>query len=243
MPRGAAPVYAAQTLGGDFGSAEPPRLLRFAATSSAPKGVHASYVAGDTLRLTFDRPTDFSEGRGNRKYIDSLVTFSHSLGDDYSGAWSDDSTLALSILTPSTAPPQFGITFANVTGDIRNMAGEPSGKLEPAFLSGDFGSADPPMPVAFEASDPDNADATFSALDTLTVRFDMPTDRGRYAGGRAFVDNLLQFSDQLGVDYTGQWADASTLTVTALATHPNFVGFTEAGGEAEALAAPSSRCR
>ena len=114
--------------------------------------------------------------------------------------------------------------------------------LEPAFLSGDFGSADA-VPVAFEASDPDNADATFSALDTLTVRFDMPTDRGRYAGGRAFVDNLLQFSDQLGVDYTGQWADASTLTVTALATHPNFVGFTEAGGEAETLAAPSSRCR
>ena len=97
----------------------------------------------------------------------------------------------------------------------------------------------PPELVAFEAHDPDNADTIWSDGDQLLLRFDMPTDRGRNAGGKAFADNLLVFSDELGVDYSAAWSDASTLRVVALAEHPNFVGYDADG----AVSAGMARCR
>ena len=46
-------------------------------------------------------------------------------------------------------------------------------------------------------------------------------------GGKLFVDNVLEFSVQLGIDYSAEWTDASVFTITALATHPNFLGYDE----------------
>ena len=44
-------------------------------------------------------------------------------------------------------------------------------------------------------------------------------------GGKRFVDNLLEFSSsvpphqlQLGIDYSAEWTDASTLTITSSLT-------------------------
>ena len=79
-------------------------------------------------------------------------------------------------------------------------------KMAPAFLSGDFGSNAPPALERFEAFAPDNGDTIWSDGDKLVIGFNMPTDEGRTAGGRAFVDNLLDVSDELGVEYSGECA-------------------------------------
>ena len=235
-------------LTGDFGSGAPPRLVAFDALSTAPTGIHEHFAVGDRLRLSFDRPTDRSIAMGNRKYVDSLFAFSQQLGVDYSGEWTDASTMVISLLTPSptSAAPNFGTTQVEVVGDIRNTRLQPSGKMAPAFLAGDYGSDAPPRLVKYEVVDPDNADTVYSDADTLLLVFDMPTDRGVSGGGKRFVDNLLEFSSsvpphqlQLGIDYSAEWTDASTLTITSLATHPNFLGF-----DADpAVAAARARCR
>ena len=65
--------------------------------------------------------------------------------------------------------------------------------------------------------DVDNGDDVYSANDTIVVRFDVSTDRagGAPSGGRAYVDGLFNFSDNLGADYEGEWIDdASKFVVT-----------------------------
>ena len=55
---------------------------------------------------------------------------SQPLGDDYSGEWTDTSTFAIRLLTPSAVAPQLGTTQVEVVGDIRNSRGMPSGVKE-----------------------------------------------------------------------------------------------------------------
>ena len=192
-------------LEGDFGTAAPPELIEFAALSSTPTGIHSRFRAGDQLLLAFDRPTDRSYALGNKKYVDSLFTFSEQLGEDYCGAWTDTSTFEIRLLTAATAAPARGTTQIEVVGDLRNTRLQLSGVIAPAFLEGDFGSNDPPKLSRFEVLDPDNADTIYSNYDQLLLQFDLPTDRGRSGGGKRFVDNLLEFSVQLGIDYSAAW--------------------------------------
>ena len=228
------------TLTGDFGSAAPPRLAAFAAESSMPLGIHTEFRNGDKLVITFNRPTDKSIALGNKLYVDSLFSFSQPLGADYSAEWTDASTFAIRLLTAGAAAPPLGTTQVEVVGDIRNpIFARPSGTIAPAFLVGDYGSNSPPQLVRYEVLDPDNADTIYSDRDQLILQFDLPTDRGRGSGGKRFVDNLLEFSVQLGIDYSAEWTDASILTITSLATHPNFLGY----DTDQAVSLSRARCR
>ena len=191
------------------------------------------------LRIHFERATDRSYGLGNKLYVDSLFAFSAQLGHDYSAEWTDLSTFAIHLLSPGTSAPPLGSTQVEVIGDIRNSRGMPSGAMPPAFLVGNYGSVSPPRLTRYEVLDPDNADTIYSNGDVLALSFDLPTDMGRDSGGRSFVDNFLDFSVQLGIDYSAAWADASSLVITSLATHPNFIGY-----DADPQAALSkARCR
>ena len=80
----------------------------------------------------------------------------------------------------------------------------------------------PPKFFGVWASDYDNGDAFYSANDSFTAYFDVPTDRGADAtggareGGMGFVDLLLNFSHPLGNSYEGRWHDddkAFTVTI------------------------------
>ena len=211
--------------------------------SSLGYGIHSEYRPSDTLLLTFDRPTDRAAGRGDKAYVDSLFTFSEALGDSYSGEWVDASTFAARLLTPGETAPRFGHTLVNVTGDVRNAAGEPSTKMAPAYLGGAYDTGQPPALVGYDARDPDNGDVLWSDGDQLLLSFDSPTDRGRTVGGRAFVDGLLEFTDGLGVDYSAEWRDASTVTITSVVAHPNFLGYDSLGTSPDRAAAlGAARC-
>ena len=153
--------------------------------------------------------------------------------------WTDSSTFIVDVVRAAADPPPLGITQVEVIADVRNAQGSPSGAIAPAFLRGSFGSAAPLHLVRFEVLDPDNADVIYSDGDQLRLVFDVPTDRGRSEGGKLFVDNLLEFSVQLGTSYSGAWSDESTLTITSVATHPNFLGYDEDA----TVALANARCR
>ena len=50
-----------------------------------------------------DLPTDLGGREGGRAFVDTTLSFSHSLGADYSGVWTDDSTFEITILDASGA--------------------------------------------------------------------------------------------------------------------------------------------
>ena len=49
-------------------------------------------VAYDTLHVSFNQLTDLGGREGGKDFVDTVLAFSHPLGADYSGAWSDRST-------------------------------------------------------------------------------------------------------------------------------------------------------
>ena len=83
-------------------------------------------------------------------------------------------------------------------------------------LTGDCGR--PPQIVRFEATDADDMDNSCAHGDVLTLGFDRPTDRP-IATTRVEIDRLLTFSQELGLDYTGLWVDATTFSITITQVH------------------------
>ena len=75
-----------------------------------------------------------------------------------------------------------------------------------------------PSIVSFVADDFDNGDDVYGAGDTLTVVFDLATNRG--GGGVTTtsvpVEDMLVFSHSLGAEATASWQDDSVLVVTVV---------------------------
>jgi hypothetical protein len=85
-------------LQGDFGTFAPPRIISFVVDD--PDDLDEVYSAGDTLTLSLDMATDalsVHEPSGDRSYVDSIFTFSLSVGADYSGNWQDSSTFVVTV--------------------------------------------------------------------------------------------------------------------------------------------------
>ena len=61
-------------------------------------------------------------------------------------------------------------------------------------------------------------DDVFGSGDTLTITFDLATDRGGTdeKATSVSVEDMLEFSDSLGTDVLSQWRDDSTLVVTVI---------------------------
>lgn len=63
---------------------------------------------------------------------------------------------------------------------------------------------------------PNSLDDVYSTGDTISLRFDRPTDRGDLAepsGGKAYVDSLVAFSTPIAYDYSGEWVQVRTTTI------------------------------
>ena len=83
-------VQGGATLSGDVGRAVAPQIGRFEAATWDRKD--AGWSRYDTLRVSFDQLTDLGGREGGKDFVDTVLAFSHPLGADYSGAWSDRST-------------------------------------------------------------------------------------------------------------------------------------------------------
>lgn len=218
---------------GQLGNLGAPSIVRFDVDD--PNNGDISYGDGDVLTITLDRPVDRTDMGGSRESIDRLFGFTTPLGESYRGQWNDTSTFVIVVEEIYGAGAiERGATrvHASVRDDaipLRNRAGcqgvEEGSCLMPFLqpplrLVGDFGVlAEPPVLLSATIQDYDNTDAVYSTNDTITVRFDRPTDSagGARGGGRSFVDALLNFSTPLGNDYAGQWSDdGRDLVVTTL---------------------------
>ena len=83
-------------------------------------------------------------------------------------------------------------------------------------ITGSYGDLAGPALVSVVADDADDGDAILGAGDTLTLTFDVSTDRGSGVVGaglpsltKAQVDGLL-IAPSLGTDYTGEWTSGRT---------------------------------
>jgi hypothetical protein len=218
-------------LTGDYGSDEAPEPVSIVANDPDNSGL--GFGTGDTLTLSFSRPTNRDTSTDQKLYVDSLLTFSPPVGDDYSGEWVDDSTFVVTLLSVGQAAPALGTARATVGGAIRDRDHtRPSAAGQSAVLSGNYGLDSPPAIVSFVADDPFDLDAVYGAGDTLTLTLNMATNRGVLLtnltsddgssqgaspeSGMALVDRLFDISTPLGSNYTGRWLDDSTFRIVII---------------------------
>ena len=223
-------------LSGDFGDQSEPVLASFYAEDPDNSGL--DYGAGDTLTVTFSKPTNRDVATDERRYVDSLFSFEPDIGDDYSGEWLDDSTFLVTVLTAGAHAPALNASRAAVRGDIFGREqGRQVARGSGATLTGSYGRAAPPKVASFVVSDPEQR-AGSGVGDAYTIRFDIPTNRGHYdptanaslgqqfndqhgmgyvgnwssSGGMDYVGSLFAFSQPLGLEYSGGWMPRAART-------------------------------
>ena len=230
-------------LSGSAGTQEVPSIALFDSQTWDLQDVGWSRY--DTLRVTSDLPTDLGGREGGSAFVDTTLSFSHSLGADYSGVWTDDSTFEITILDASGAGggPPVGKDDGAVLSVAARLFNAPmtSGESDSSFrlALGNFGrSGATPSLLRFFARDHDNANSSYDAGDQLVVQFDMNVNRGacqqhvisvdnlpicarRASGGMALVDSLLSVSATIGANYSGEWEDGSTFVVTVVTPLPD----------------------
>ena len=128
IPRTSAPtVVISSTLQGDFGPCE---FYIIHITRFDPSNFDSSLDDGDAIMIYFTEPTDKGCGRNyleascrNGKYlnkteVDNMLTFSFSVGANYSAVWLNSMQMQINLLnvTGSTAKiGQFTITISDQT--------------------------------------------------------------------------------------------------------------------------------
>jgi len=73
-----------------------------------------------------------------------------------------------------------------------------------------------PIITSLIADDPDDLDNVYSINDTITITFDSNTNTpgGMGLQSKAAVNDLYNFTDSLGEEYTGLWNTADTFVIT-----------------------------
>ena len=210
---------------GAWGYRAPATLAIDALVAADADDADVAFSAGDTLTVRFAEPTDRAGAPpgarlGHDALLELLELRPEPHGANLSAAWSDDgATLTIDVHAAgdaASAPALGAFTVAvRAAALLRDAAGSRvhSEAVSPP-LTGDWGR--PPALVDFVAADPDDGDDVLSAGDTLTLTFDKLTDGPSHAAvaTRVELDQLVHFSQALGQDYTGAWADATTLVVT-----------------------------
>ena len=186
-------------------------------TVADPDSADIIYGNGDTLTVKFSENTNRPLA-ATKSEIDTLFTFSQSIGDNYVGSWTSPTVLEIRIVDSGTATPQIDALTLTVNpgGNLKNAASTslPSTATSPA-LTGSFGDKTGPAITSLKADDPDSADAVFSNGDTITVRFSEATNQPAVTT-KANLDALFTFSQSIGDDYSGSWFNSRTLTITII---------------------------
>ena len=173
--------------------------LLLAAVADDADHADAEFSAGDTITLHLDRATNRGGGKpddltiygfqarwmpleGGKDFVDTLLSFDHPMGDDYSGAWLDASTFVFTALdTEAARPPMVGQTTvrfnpdftwdseAAVVHNVTNVAGTSAGSTNAVTLGGSFGSTRPPRLVSVTVADADNGDEALHLALTLAL--------------------------------------------------------------------------
>lgn len=195
---------------------DPPTIISIVAADSSN---NSGYSNGDTITVRFSGPTNMPSA-ATKSQLDSLFTFSQSLGDNYIGAYRNPSTLVVTISdTTNNEGPSVGSFTITIKsgGNLKNSAATSEASVaQSPVLVGNFGDKAGPFITDVTADDPDNSNAAYSDGDTITIRFSEPTDTpgGTTTQSKAAVNNLFTFTENLGDEYTGQWVNSLTFRIT-----------------------------
>ena len=143
-------------LTGSFGSFDPPTVL--SAVAADADNADPTWSAGDTITVTFDRPTNQpGEFLDADELATTLIHSSDFLGDEYAAHWAAADTLVITAVAVESAyPPRIDITRISVrTGafNITNAAGTSVGCTDSTTLRGSFGATVAPQLLSVTVED------------------------------------------------------------------------------------------
>jgi len=196
---------------GDFG---PSTVTILSWTASPPLGLTTcqGYVQGSTMTVQFSEITNragFPRVAVTRQQLDALFSFYYNIGSDYTGQWTNDATLVITITNPFGAtPPQIGQSIAVVKASANLRSVPPitaACKAASPPMVGKFGPGNIQV-TTFRGSDPSGKDNVFGTGDVIDVVFNIPTNKANLPSTgikKQQLDKLFQFSHSLGTDYTG----------------------------------------
>lgn len=230
-------VFALNSIGEVVIRPSPPVIISI--TASDPNNV-AGYSNGDTMTVRFSEPTNMPSVV-TKSNIDDLFTYSQSgspviLGSAYAGTWTSPSTLVITLTNVAGASPTpavGGLTLQVKTGaHLKTSSGTSldSSSTSPPLI-GSFGSSAGPFITDVIADAPNNISG-YSNGDTITVRFSEPTNMpgGTSTQNKIFVDNLFDFSQSLGSDYSGKWVNPLIFKITIIDKTGGNPTFGDSGG-------------
>lgn len=211
-------------LSGNFGPS-PIRILSMVASDSLD--LDNVYGVGDTLTITFSEDTD-KAGLPNsvtKSQIDYLLSFSETLGANYTGKWTSSRVLVITARDVTGAgPPSIGGTRATVKAQakLRNVPPVSGATVTMSpTITGNWGILYPRV-ISVVANDPTDRNSVYSFLDTITITFSIATNRaGRNNGdrlSRTQVLSLFLFAESMGNSFSGEWVSASVLVLTVEGT-------------------------
>jgi len=187
-----------------------PTILSLIANDPAP--VIDGYSAGDTMILTFSEPVNRAAGETlTSDELDDLLIYrvngvdaGEALATNYDGVFETPSRLRINIITPSSFTPVVGTFSVSVeaSANLKNAAGTSqfiTDESDP--LTGDFGAIAGPLIISAVIDDPDGTPfpdpnpTLITENDTITIRFDRPTNTPGGSGiqDKAEVDALFEF--------------------------------------------------
>eukprot|EP00163_Fabomonas_tropica_P028388 TRINITY_DN575_c1_g1_i2.p1 TRINITY_DN575_c1_g1~~TRINITY_DN575_c1_g1_i2.p1 ORF type:complete len:1161 (-),score=219.44 TRINITY_DN575_c1_g1_i2:122-3253(-) len=207
---------------GDWGVLVGPEIL--SAVADDPDNFDLVFSNGDTITIQWSNLTNTPDV-ATKADIDTLLTFSGSLGVNYTGVWNSFTELVITIVDASgagtTTIPGLTVTV-NATGKMTNLRGDSEFSIGTYDLTGDWGNSDPPAIISIVANDPDDGDTVYSTGDTILITFDTATNKPTIAT-KADVDNEFTFNTgSLGNDYTAAWnalGDEATITIVDSTGH------------------------
>ena len=239
---------ATSTLSGSWGDHAAPAIV---STTASDGGSSPGLNTGDKITVVFDRHTNVP-AVSTKTGVDTLLSFSATLGTNYTGVWLSLSVLELEL---TTVYDRFNDDHTALnSADISNTAPykdskvntlsvtvKAGGYLQSADLSsvhststdvvaGSWGDHTAPEILSVTASE--GGSASESGLgdgDIITVVFDKQTTLNA-VDTKIGVDDLFAFSAQIGDDYTAEWTSYTTVRITIVdATHAAAAELTRVG--------------
>ena len=232
---------------GSFGNLSAPALA--VALADDPDNLDAVLSAGDTIAVTWAKPTDRGHGGSfsicsggaiaePQPSLDQLLYFRlpgtppTQLDLELSGQWTDCSTLTVTVgATPNVGGEPVWLTDqveAVITGSggttgygVRNSNALSTSSVGSLVVAGSFGEAPGPALVSMVAADPDDGDAVIGYGDTLTLTFDAPTDRAGFAINSPLSSSWIDSMLVGPPAPANAWSGVWTDNVTLVLTYSN----------------------
>ncbi|AFS80974.1 hypothetical protein NKOR_05440 [Candidatus Nitrosopumilus koreensis AR1] len=214
-------------LSGTFGQPTGPELGIIEAADAKDTPV-SGFNAGDTITVNFLEATN-RPNAAKTADINSMFTFSQSIGDDYVGAWVNDKVFVITIRDAGSANPTIGTLTVTAKGDctgcipILNKDSTSKASTSTSLaLIGNFGVKEGPLITSLIADDPDGVKSGeslgYNEGDTITVRFSEPTNLAGFKLDDSLdkddVDSIFRMSQEIGDDYSGDWVTDRKFVVT-----------------------------